>query len=232
MTESFAFKKFKVYQDQCAMKVGTDGVLLGAWAHGGRHILDIGSGTGLLCLMMAQRYPEAMVEGVEIDGAAATQSRDNAAASPFADRIVIHNNAIQQFQPTSLYDAIVTNPPYFKGGVEAPERTRNMARHSVTLGFADIFTFAKTWLSEEGELSAVLPKDASEAFQFEASLKGFFLSRKVEISTTPKKTPSRCLLAFTKLRPQTLESIHATISDQNGCHTEWYRHLTKDFYLK
>lgn len=157
MTDTFNFKYFSVQQNHCAMKVGTDGVLLGAWAHGGSHVLDIGSGTGLLCLMMAQRFPEAMIDGVEIDEKAAKQSIDNIVRSPFASKISIYHSRIQDYHPTAAYDAIVTNPPFFSNGVEAKDTSRNMARHSIELTFDEIFMFAKEWMTKEGELSARPP---------------------------------------------------------------------------
>ena len=113
MLNGFIFKEFTIQQDRCAMKVGTDGVLLGAWARGGKRILDIGSGTGLIAMMMAQRFPEAFVEGVEIDTNAVEQSRENAERSIFASRLRFHNAPLQTWKPEQPFDAIVTNPPFF-----------------------------------------------------------------------------------------------------------------------
>ena len=109
----FAFKKFVIHQDRCAMKVGTDGVLLGAWANGGSRILDIGTGTGLIALMMAQRFADATIDAVEIDAEAAAQARENVAATAYADRISIAETAIQLYPTHHKYDAIVSNPPFF-----------------------------------------------------------------------------------------------------------------------
>ena len=111
--EGFQFRQFFVGQQHCAMKVGTDGVLLGAWAEGGTHILDIGTGTGVVALMMAQRFPSANIDAIEIDREAAGQAADNVRCSPFADRVTVTHAALQDFRPSKSYDSIVCNPPYF-----------------------------------------------------------------------------------------------------------------------
>lgn len=124
MKNRFDFKQFSICQDQCSMKVGTDGVLLGAWADGGRRILDIGTGTGIIALMMAQRFPDAAIDAIEIDHDACRQAAGNIAATPFADRIRIHECPIQHFQTTMRYDAIVSNPPYFINSMKNPDKKR------------------------------------------------------------------------------------------------------------
>ena len=134
----FRFKQFTIHQERCAMKVGTDGVLLGAWAEGGKAILDIGTGTGLIACMMAQRFPDATVQAIEIDEAACQQARENVTASPFLDRIFITNTSLQEFvselpQHQQQYDCIVCNPPYFVNSMKAPDSQRSIARHTDTL---------------------------------------------------------------------------------------------------
>lgn len=218
------------------MKVGTDGVLLGAWAHGGRRILDIGSGTGLIALMMAQRFPESLVDGVEIDGGAARQAAENVAISPFADRVSIHEVALQQFVPQkaaeSLFDAIVTNPPFFDSGrgLSAPDAARRMARQRDSLPFGDIFVFARRWLKESGEVSAIVPAEQAEAFMESAAMAGFFLARVCEVRTVVRKKPKRQLLAFSKTRPEGLERTTITLMD-NGQRSSEYAQLTREFYV-
>ena len=130
----FSFKKFTIHHDRCAMKVGTDGVLLGAWtdvAHS-KHLLDIGSGTGLVALMLAQRCT-GEITGIEIDKEAVEQSRENVAASPWKERIEILWQDVRQYTPNDLYDTIVSNPPYFVDSLKCPDGQRNTARHSDTL---------------------------------------------------------------------------------------------------
>lgn len=232
MQQAFKFKNFSISQDRCAMKVGTDGVLLGAWANGGKRILDIGSGTGLIALMMAQRFPQAKVDGVEIDADAAEQSRENISASPFVGRINIFQGALQDYSPEEKYDSIVTNPPFFVNSLASPDATRTVARHANTLTFSDIFTFASHWLEDDGEISAVVPRDLMEAFSGEAFVRGFFLVRHNDIKTVERKPAKRCLLAFSKQRRDSFEKETVSLMKADGKRSEWYHNLTKDFYIK
>jgi tRNA1Val (adenine37-N6)-methyltransferase len=135
----FKFKQFEIHQDRCAMKVGTDGVLLGAWAPGGKRILDVGSGTGLISLMMAQRFPEAQVRGIDMDGEACEEAAENVAASPFADRVEIECCRLQDYHSEESFDAIVSNPPFFLNSLKNPDSKRTMARHTDSLPFRDLF---------------------------------------------------------------------------------------------
>lgn len=232
MQEVFKFKNFSISQDHCAMKVGTDGVLIGAWANGGEHILDIGSGTGLISMMMAQRFPGASIEGVEIDNNAVEQSKENISASSFKARIKIHHCALQDFKPSNLFDAIVSNPPYFVNSLTSPDPTRSIARHTQTMNFSDIVKFAVKWLDDDGELSIILPIDVSENFMSEAFYRGLFLSRQYDIKTVARKAAKRCMLAFSKKRQQTFERQTVTLISTGGKRSEWYDDITKEFYIK
>ena len=145
----FKFKHFEIHQDRCAMKVGTDGVLLGAWALGGKRILDIGSGTGLISLMMAQRYPEAQVVGIDLDAEACAEARENVAASPFADRVNIVDCRLQDYESLEKFDAIVSNPPFFLNSLKNPDSKRSMARHADSLPFRELFRGVKLLLSDD-----------------------------------------------------------------------------------
>ena len=129
----FIFKEFAVKQDACAMKVGTDGVLLGAWARGGSRVLDIGTGTGLIALMMAQRFPEAEIEAIDIAEAACLQAKENVANSVFARRVRVVRAALQQYVGPKSFDCIVSNPPFFVDSLHNPDALRSMARHTSTL---------------------------------------------------------------------------------------------------
>ena len=169
----FKFKQFEIHQDRCAMKVGTDGVLLGAWAPGGKRILDIGSGTGLISLMMAQRCQEAQVIGVDLDAEACDEARENVAASPFADRVSIACCRLQDYESAEKFDAIVSNPPFFLNSLKNPDSKRSMARHADSLPFRDLFLGVKRLLSEEGVFSAIVPSEVLDAFTSEAYLLGF-----------------------------------------------------------
>ena len=192
----FRFKRFTVRQDLCAMKVGMDGVMLGSWAQGGKRILDIGTGTGLIALMMAQRYPEADVVAIDIDEGAVEQAKVNVANSSFSARITIRKEAVQQHE--GVYDAIVCNPPYFSDSLKAPDQQRNIARHTDTLSYAELMQSAYRLLADEGELSVVIPFDYKQRMEDEATFVGFFSHRILGIRTVDNKPAKRYLLSFTK----------------------------------
>lgn len=218
----FRFKQFTVAQELCAMKVGTDGVLLGAWAHGGSCILDIGTGTGVIALMMAQRFPDAQVTAIDIDDGAVRQAAANVAQSPFDLRIKVTQASLQEHK--GLYEAIVCNPPFFIDSMQAPDRQRNMARHATTLTYAELMQHAWRLLSDDGELSVVVPFDYRKRMEDEATFVGFFPSRVCAVSTSERKPAKRYLLAFRK-HPCLCEQQHLTIG------SDAYRALTGDFYL-
>lgn len=231
---SFTFQKFTIHQDRCAMKVGTDGVLLGAWAHGGKRILDIGTGTGLVAIMMAQRFANAHVTAVEIDHNAALQACDNASCSPFASRIGIVETSVQNFDvyDTQLFDSIVSNPPFFTDSLKNPDSQRATARHADTLPYRDLFTAVKRLLAEDGEFSAIIPSDCLTSFIAEAYLAHLVPIRRLAIRTTPRKQPKRHLVSF----GHTSSASNATNEEQclmnpDGSQSEWYINLTSDFYL-
>lgn len=231
---SFTFQKFTIHQDRCAMKVGTDGVLLGAWAHGGKRILDIGTGTGLVAIMMAQRFADAHVTAVEIDHNAALQACDNASCSPFASRIGIVETSVQNFDVygTQLFDSIVSNPPFFTDSLKNPDSQRATARHADTLPYRDLFTAVKRLLAEDGEFSAIIPSDCLTSFIAEAYLAHLVPIRRLAIRTTPRKQPKRHLVSF----GHTSSASNATNEEQclmnpDGSQSEWYINLTSDFYL-
>jgi len=218
----FKFKKFTVLQDRCAMKVGTDGTLLGAWAEGGARILDIGTGTGLIALMMAQRYPDSVVTAIDIDEEAVVQALANIEASPFESQITVKHCALQTHQ--GLYDAIVCNPPYFVDALLSPDNHRKMARHAVTLGYDELMASACRLLADDGVLSLIIPCDYRERLESEAILNGFFKCRECAVRTTPTKYPKRYLLSFRK-HSAGMERREIVLGSDE------YVELTKAFYL-
>lgn len=231
---SFTFQKFTIHQDRCAMKVGTDGVLLGAWAHGGKRILDIGTGTGLVAIMLAQRFADAHVTAVEIDHNAALQACYNAKCSPFASRIGIVETSIQNFEVygTQLFDSIVSNPPFFTDSLKNHDSQRATARHADTLTYRDLFTAVKRLLVEDGEFSAIIPSNCLTSFIAEAYLAHLVPIRQLAIRTTPRKQPKRILVSF----GHTSSESNATNKEQclmnpDGSRSDWYINLTSDFYL-
>lgn len=232
--DSFRFRQFLVRQEQCAMKVGTDGVLLGAWAHGGQRMLDVGSGTGLIALMLAQRYPEARVDAIDIDYGARLQTVENVANSPFWQRIAFYQTELQSFYPKEkdddgfeeevLYDAIVCNPPFFIDSLKCPDAQRTLARHADSLPFNELMSSASRLLSTGGEVSVVIPSDLRSKMDEAAILANLFPYRVCDFVTNKRKPARRVLLSYT-IRPRRMEHETITIGDES------YKQLTSDFYL-
>ncbi len=219
----FSFKQFTIHQELCAMKVGTDGVLLGGWAVGGERILDIGCGTGVIALMMAQRYPASHVVAIDIDEGAFRQTTMNIQESPFADRVEVYQVSLQNYF-TDPFDAIVCNPPFFANQLKGPDQQRNMARHTDSLSFADLFKHAKRLLKPTGTFSLVVPDSARSEIDFQAVLNGFYPLHKCAVKTTQKKAPKRFLLSY-GLVAQPCQHTELIIG------SETYQEMLKDFYL-
>lgn len=229
----FAFKKFVIHQDHCAMKVGTDGVLLGSWANGGKRILDIGTGTGLIALMMAQRYTDATIDAVEIDHDAALQAYENVSNTEFANRIKIVERAIQHYSTQDKYNAIVSNPPFFIDSLLNPNAQRSTARHACALKYCELFATVKALLDTDGEFSAIIPTECLQAFIAEAYKAGLAMSRQCAVRTTPRKQPKRHLVAFHHADYKCeREMEEVCLQDIDGSRSEWYAQLTADFYIK
>lgn len=237
---NFTFKQFVVAQQGCAMKVGTDGVLLGAWAEQDRElaakpllrILDIGTGTGLIALMMAQRFPEATIDAIDLDPSACQQAQANAEASPFGSRIRVVQSAAQAFTAEQKYDSIVSNPPFFTNGQRSDEQSRALARHADTLPYAALFQAVDRLLADDGRFSAIIPADNYSDFAAEGYLHGFSVVRHCTIRTTEHKPPRRCLVAFGRKAAANAEKESVVLQDADGKRTEWYKILTKNFYIK
>ena len=234
MNNYFQFKKFTIYQDQCAMKVGTDGVILGSWCpvKEARKVLDIGTGTGLLALMIAQRQPQAAIDAVEIDRASAQQAQENATASPWASRLRIIHASIQQFANENKgdYDLIVCNPPYFINSLTPPNKTRSLARHCHTLTHNELANCVDKLLSEEGIFALILPVRESELFLPVAETYRLFCNRQLFIHPTPEMDAKRRIMLLSRTFSETTTE-HLTIKTSRHNYTEAYRLLTKDFYL-
>ena len=213
------------------MKVGTDGLLLGAWAQGGKRVLDIGTGTGLIALMMAQRFPEAHVDAIDIDADAASQAEDNARRSPFADRVAVRCVSLQEYVAEREYDSIVCNPPFFTQSLQSPDSKRTLARHSIALPFDDLFRHARRLMSEDGVLSIVVPSDALSQIETAAVMNNLFLVRRCLVRATRKKPARRLLLSFSQ-KPSPFHDEEGVIQEAVNEPSEWYRNLTCDFLLK
>nr|WP_229095431.1 methyltransferase [Alistipes sp. D31t1_170403_E11] len=217
------------------MKVGTDGVLLGAWAAvrpQDERILDVGTGTGLIALMLAQRAPGALVTGVDIDDV--SQAGENAAASPWGDRVAFRQCPVQEFEAPEPFDLIVSNPPFFVDSLTCPDEGRTTARHAVHLPFDELRDAVLRLLAPGGRFAVVLP--TTEADRFLGICFGRLgLLRRTDVRTTPRRPAKRALMEFsrageTAAAPDLSELVIGT--GQHECYTPEYRALTRDFYLK
>lgn len=229
----FQFKKFKIVQDGCAMKVGTDGCLLGGWfdCSQSRNILDVGSGSGLIAIMAAQRC-NATVTGVEIDSDAAIQATENVNNSPWSDRIRIINEDLLSYTTAERFDTIVSNPPYFVNSLKCDNDARTTARHSDTLSNNDFFRKCKELLTEEGKISIIIPSDISTDWQEVAKSNGFHTSRITHIKTTPDKMAKRVLIEFSTCKPQEMFEETLILEKERGVYSDEAQNILKDFYLK
>ncbi|ROH76803.1 tRNA1(Val) (adenine(37)-N6)-methyltransferase [Lonsdalea populi] len=231
----FTFKQFFVAHDRCAMKVGTDGILLGAWAplpKEGR-LLDIGCGSGVIALMLAQRtLGRLSVDGVELDVAAGQQAKENAAASPWRDQVTIYTADIADFagQNRNQYALIVSNPPYFAPGVSCRSESRTQARYTTSLTHQELLRCAKAKLMTEGLFCVVLPYDVAEAFIPQAEKEGWCLSLRTDVREFASRPAHRTLLALS-LMPGVAERSSLVIRDDDGHYSDAYRALTSNFYL-
>ncbi len=206
------------------MKVGTDGVLLGAWAPTGSRILDVGTGSGLIARMLMQRCPEAEVEGIDIDEAAVEQACENGVKA-FCARL-------QEWQ--GMYDLIVSNPPYFQNSLKNPDEGRKTARHTDTLSYAELVKHSARLLTEGGQLAVILPAEAENEVRQLAAAEDLFLTHVTRVFSKENKKPKRVLLAFQlkieDLRFEILEDS-LVLEDEKGGRSLPYQNLCRDFYL-
>ncbi len=230
---TFKFKIFEVKQDKCAMKVGTDGVLLGAWTpiNGDSTVLDIGTGTGLIALMLAQRS-NAFIDAIEIDSAAYNQAEENFKYSPWSDKIRAFHTPLQDFEfNTGKYDLIVSNPPYFINAHKSESDTRNMARHTnETLTFEELIYSVSLLLKPEGRFCLILPIMEGGIFIDICEKKGFFCNKITRVKTKADKAAKRMLLELSRVKAEKTLSDELIISEEEGSYTKSYIDLTKDFY--
>ena len=238
----FRFKQFTVWHDRCAMKVGTDGVLLGAWCplpskkpHRVR-VLDIGVGSGLIALMMAQRLHQRedlfSVLGIDIDCDAVEQSHINFQQSPWKDSLTSQACRLQDMQAEHAFDLIVSNPPYFQDSLKNPNAQRATARHTDTLSYAELIAHSARLLQEDGILALVLPIEAEREILTLAADHGLHPTHITYVHSKPSKPAKRILIALSPIsdsrRPMT-ETMY--IESENTPRSDEYKELTKDFYL-
>ena len=254
----FRFKEFEVVNERSAMKVNTDGVLLGAAMTilpSDRTMLDVGTGTGTIALMAAQRASSVIqnpspvildpssviqnevknlrIDAIDIDEASASEASANFTSSPWGTALKAHHLSLEEFSSSAetAYDLIFSNPPYFEDSLTAPDERKSTARHtSDGLSYRDIFEFAKDRLSENGRVSLVLPADQEAALTRYARMCGLYLFRILRVRTVPRKAPSRIIAEFSRTRCAEFSEELLTIQDE-GKYTQEYLSLTRDFYL-
>jgi len=233
----FQFKQFTIEQDRCAMKVGTDGVLLGAWApikNNTYSILDIGAGTGLLALMLAQRSGADQIDAIEIDADAYEQAVDNFENSPWSDRLFCFHAELQEFmdEPEDEYDLILSNPPFHIENYFSGDEKRDQARFTESLPFADLIEAANLLLSENGILAVIIPFASEEKFIALAANFELHPLKVTRVKGTPTTEIKRSLLAFSRNLITNVPVDELVIEIARHQYTPEYIALTKDFYLK
>lgn len=233
-SKGFDFKQFSIRHDRCAMKVGTDAVLLGTWVEVEKatRILDIGTGSGIIALMLAQRSANStLIDALEPDLEASEQARTNVLATPWNNRITIHQTKLQQFHPSFNYDLIVSNPPYFVNSYVPANINRKLARHSETLSHLELIHQSSLMLNPQGRMAVILPYTEGEAFLKLASEHGFQCNRKLAVFARKEKKQERWIFEFSFSKNEPSEEI---LIIHEGTDNQWstaYKTLTKDFYL-
>ncbi|MFI3261967.1 MAG: methyltransferase [Rikenellaceae bacterium] len=218
------------------MKVGTDGVLIGAWANceQRKRMLDVGAGTGVISLMIAQRNPDVIIDAVEIDKDAAEQMTDNFEISQWSNRLNVANATFQNFAHSSTvtYDLIISNPPYFLNSLKNMELKKTVARHAELLPYEDLIEGVIKLLSEDGLFSAIFPYEEANLFVAMAALKGLYCVRRLDVRGRSRKPVKRVLLEFSKNKVEPNFDEMIIEEGERHSYTEKYKNLTKDFYLK
>lgn len=233
--QTFVFKQFNIQQDKCAMKIGTDAVLIGAWvdAKGAKTILDIGTGTGVIALMLAQKS-DAKIDAIEVELSAFEQASENARFSKWNEQIKVHHKAFQEFSNSvsHKYDLIVSNPPYFVHSSKAAGEERSHARHNDLLPFEELIKGVVKTLDKKGRFCVILPKQEAAMLRTIAEREGLHLSKLLRVRTkADKDTEKRHLMQF-EFKPQSF-SESTLVIEKDGRHeyTDEYKALTKDYYI-
>ncbi len=231
----FQFKQFTIHQQHCAMKVCTDACLLGAYAasvlrNDELNILDIGTGTGLLALMLAQKTP-AQIDAVEINEAAASQAAENVAASPWAANVRVIHTDIKTFPPGKKYDLIISNPPFFEDDLRSADQSKNDAKHNSGLTMTKLLKIIQQLLSTAGAATLLLPYARTAFVQATAAKMGFFVSAKIKVRPSPRHDFFRTILVLTQQEADLIEE-EIFIHDEQRNYSPRFASLLKDYYLK
>ena len=231
----FRFKQFGIRQDHAAMKVGTDSDLLGALARGGDTVLDIGSGTGVLALMMAQRFENAHIEAVEIDEGAVVDARFNFEASPWGGRLALVHSSFQDYVVSHgqarKFASVVCNPPFFQPGDRCGSDSRNVARHCDTLPFGVLAEGVASLLADEGWFSVILPADVSRRFDVECAFNGLWLCERFEIHTIEGRPSKRHVSVYGRTRIDDPRVEKVFLRNSEGGWSDWFENLMEPFLL-
>jgi|SRR5690554_5462595 len=235
MNNWFQFKQFKIVQEQTAMKVGTDGVLLGAWADTtqSQTILDVGTGTGVIALMMAQRS-QARITGIEIEEKAAEEATFNAYNSPWSNRIQIINTSLQDFEANhpKPFDLIISNPPFFTNSKRSASQSLAIAKHNHLLPYTSLISCSARMLSPQGRIALIVPVDETSTIRKLAECHKLFLLRETLVRPNNLKKPHRTLLEFGNVATKPVDKDVLNIHNDDGMDfTETYKQLTRSFYL-
>ena len=232
MPESvFHFKQFKIDQDRCAMKVGTDGVLLGSWIKlkSEDKVLDVGTGTGLIAIMIAQRSL-AQIDAIDIDKGAFDQAIENCANSPWYDRLKVIHASLQEYRPGYRYDLIVSNPPYFIDSFAPTDEARNRARQaSASLSYDELLQGVVRLLNVSGRFCIILPEKEGKLFSEKAQQNGLFCNNITGVRTKPNKPLKRLMMEFSRMEEELIES-EVVINNEDGSFDEAYKNLTQAYY--
>ncbi|MBS1757449.1 MAG: methyltransferase [Bacteroidetes bacterium] len=234
----FSFKQFTIQQHRCAMKVCTDACLFAAWAAdylkkeklNPKNILDIGAGTGLLSLILAQKTT-AQIEAVEIDENAFIQANENFIASPWKQRLSVFHTDALEFTPEKKYDFIITNPPFFEDDLPSPHQNKNAAKHSSTLTFAGLLKIISTHLLPESFAAVLIPYHRLQHFEKLAMAQQLFISHKTLVKQSPLHSPFRAMVIL-KTADQKINETEITIQHTDRNYTPEFINLLKDYYLK
>lgn len=248
--ESFRFKQFSVSHDRCSMRVGTDGVLIGAWA--GQSVqpktcLDIGCGSGLIAMMLAQRFPQSMVRGIDIDLLSVEQARENVAQSPFAKQIEITladfrepfimgesmslDDRQEPFIIDRCMDLVVSNPPFFEEDTPSKTAQMNRAKHTTDLSFGQLVAGVRAIMTNGGRFSVILPYSAAPRFIGIAACEGLYLTRRCDVRGSERRPYRRAMLEFSSVKSMEMSHTQLTLCMPDGSRTDEYTALTTDFYL-
>ena len=229
----FRFKYFNVCDEQSTQRVGTDSMILGAWSepHDSGHILDIGTGCGILSLMMAQKSIGS-IDAIEIDTASAIEARNNFQQSLWSERIHLYNMSIQRFIKSidGKYDFIITNPPYFSDSLQSPVYQRTIARHDQVLSLHELATMAARVLTPQGILALIVPFTCAETFRSICEKNNLHLKRSLIVKSTPSKIPIRVAQEYSNNVVELPHQAHLIIRDRRGCYSAEYLKLTGEFH--